>query len=36
VGSKRIGHEGFFTARHRDTLWRPVFDWIDDTIGARA
>jgi predicted alpha/beta hydrolase len=34
VGGKRIGHEGFFAARHRDTLWRPVFDWIDGKIGV--
>jgi predicted alpha/beta hydrolase len=33
AGSKRIGHEGFFATRHRDTLWRPVFDWLDSTLG---
>jgi predicted alpha/beta hydrolase len=36
TGSRRIGHEGFFSARHRDGLWRPVIDWIDDAVGARA
>jgi predicted alpha/beta hydrolase len=36
VGSKRIGHEGFFAPRHRDTLWRPVLDWIDVKLGLRA
>ena len=34
AGSKRIGHEGFFASRHRDTLWRPVIDWIERTLGA--
>ncbi len=29
----RIGHEGFFASRHRDTLWRPVFDWLDARLG---
>jgi predicted alpha/beta hydrolase len=29
AGVKRIGHEGFFSSRHRDTLWRPVVDWMD-------
>jgi len=36
AGSKRIGHEGFFASRHRDTLWRPVIDWIDDKLGVAA
>ena len=36
AGSKRIGHEGFFSAKHRETLWRPVIDWIDDKLGFRA
>jgi predicted alpha/beta hydrolase len=36
VGSKRIGHGGFFASRHRDTLWRPVLDWIDGKLGAGA
>jgi predicted alpha/beta hydrolase len=36
AGSKHIGHGGFFASRHRDTLWRPVLDWIDSKIGARA
>lgn len=29
AGVKRIGHEGFFSSKHRDTLWRPVVDWMD-------
>ncbi|MEO8019152.1 MAG: alpha/beta fold hydrolase [Pseudomonadota bacterium] len=36
AGSPRIGHEGFFALRHRDTLWRPVIDWIDAKLGAAA
>jgi predicted alpha/beta hydrolase len=36
VGSKRIGHEGFFASRHSDTLWRPVIDWIDRKLGVAA
>jgi len=36
VGSKRIGHEGFFASRHRDSLWRPVFDWLDNKLGLRT
>jgi predicted alpha/beta hydrolase len=29
AGVTRIGHEGFFSSKNRDTLWRPVVDWID-------
>lgn len=29
VGARHIGHHGFFSARHRDSLWRGVLDWID-------
>jgi predicted alpha/beta hydrolase len=29
VGARRLGHHGFFFARHRDSLWRGVLDWID-------
>lgn len=36
AGSRRIGHEGFFSSRHRDTLWQPVADWLDERLGARA
>jgi len=36
AGSRRIGHEGFFASKHRETLWRPVIDWIDDTLGLAA
>ncbi|HEU4590652.1 MAG TPA: hypothetical protein VFS13_07065, partial [Steroidobacteraceae bacterium] len=33
AGSSRIGHEGFFASRHRETLWRPTFDWLDAKLG---
>jgi predicted alpha/beta hydrolase len=36
AGGERIGHEGFFASRHRETLWRPVFDWLDVRAGAGA
>jgi predicted alpha/beta hydrolase len=36
LGVKRIGHEGFFSSRHRDSLWRPVVDWIDARAGGGA
>jgi predicted alpha/beta hydrolase len=36
AGGKRIGHEGFFASRNRDTLWRPVLDWIDARLGVAA
>jgi predicted alpha/beta hydrolase len=36
AGVKRIGHEGFFSSRHRDRLWRPVLDWIEQKLGAPA
>jgi predicted alpha/beta hydrolase len=36
AGSARIGHEGFFASRHRDTLWRPVMDWLDSKLGIAA
>jgi predicted alpha/beta hydrolase len=36
AGGERIGHEGFFASRHRDTLWRPVFNWLDVRAGAGA
>jgi predicted alpha/beta hydrolase len=29
IGVKRIGHEGFFSSRHRTALWQPVLDWLD-------
>lgn len=29
TGVRRIGHHGFFSERHRDSLWRGVLDWID-------
>jgi len=32
----RIGHEGFFASRHRDSLWRPTFDWLDARLGIGA
>jgi predicted alpha/beta hydrolase len=36
AGVKRIGHEGFFSSKNRQTLWRPVVDWIDSKVGAAA
>jgi predicted alpha/beta hydrolase len=36
AGHQRIGHEGFFSSRHRETLWRPVFDWLDHALGLEA
>ena len=29
VGVQHIGHHGFFYEQHRETLWRPVLDWLD-------
>jgi predicted alpha/beta hydrolase len=29
AGVRAIGHHGFFSERHRETLWRPVLDWLD-------
>jgi len=29
AGVRRIGHRGFFSARHRDSLWCALLDWID-------
>jgi predicted alpha/beta hydrolase len=36
AGVKRIGHEGFFSSKNREALWRPVVDWIDAKLGAVA
>lgn len=36
AGSSRIGHEGFFASRHRDSLWRPVMDWLDLQLGIAS
>ncbi|HUQ10184.1 MAG TPA: alpha/beta fold hydrolase [Steroidobacteraceae bacterium] len=36
AGVKHIGHEGFFSVKHRDTLWQPVVDWIDSRVEAAA
>jgi predicted alpha/beta hydrolase len=36
AGVKRLGHEGFFSARHREALWRPVIDWVDAQLGVAA
>lgn len=36
AGVKRIGHEGFFSSKHRDTLWRPVADWMDAKLGVAS
>ena len=35
AGVKRLGHEGFFSSRHRDSLWRPIVDWIDAKLASR-
>ena len=32
----RIGHEGFFHSRHRETLWRPTLDWLNSRLGLSA
>jgi predicted alpha/beta hydrolase len=29
VVARTLGHHGFFSERHRDTLWRGALDWID-------
>jgi predicted alpha/beta hydrolase len=29
AGVRHIGHHGFFSERHRDSLWRGALDWID-------
>jgi len=29
AGVRHIGHHGFFSERHRDTLWRAALDWLD-------
>jgi predicted alpha/beta hydrolase len=29
AGVRHIGHHGFFSERHRDSLWRAALDWID-------
>jgi predicted alpha/beta hydrolase len=29
VGSRRIGHFGFFREPFRDTLWREAADWLE-------
>jgi predicted alpha/beta hydrolase len=29
LGVRAIGHHGFFSERHRDSLWRGVLDWLD-------
>jgi predicted alpha/beta hydrolase len=29
AGARSIGHHGFFSERHRDSLWRGALDWID-------
>ena len=30
VGAHALGHHGFFSERHRDSLWRGALDWIDE------
>jgi len=29
AGVRAIGHHGFFSERHRDSLWRGALDWIE-------
>jgi predicted alpha/beta hydrolase len=29
VGARVLGHHGFFSERHRETLWRGALDWLD-------
>jgi len=29
AGVRHLGHHGFFSARHRESLWRATLDWID-------
>jgi predicted alpha/beta hydrolase len=36
IGSSRIGHEGFFSTKHRDTLWCPTLDWLDARLELTA
>jgi predicted alpha/beta hydrolase len=33
AGVRHIGHHGFFSERHRDSLWRAALDWIDARCG---
>jgi predicted alpha/beta hydrolase len=33
IGLQRIGHEGFFSSRHREALWVPVVRWMRETVG---
>jgi predicted alpha/beta hydrolase len=36
IGVRRIGHEGFFSSKHRDSLWKMVVDWLDGHCEAIA
>jgi predicted alpha/beta hydrolase len=36
IGTRHIGHGGFFSSKHRDSLWKPVADWIDRQLGITA
>jgi predicted alpha/beta hydrolase len=36
VGLGPIGHQGFFTTRFREALWRPVLDWVEARASAMA
>ncbi len=29
AGVRTIGHHGFFSERHRETLWGPALDWLE-------
>ena len=32
AGVRALGHRGFFAERHRESLWRGAFDWLDARI----
>lgn len=34
AGVRTLGHSGFFTERHRETLWRAALDWLDTRASA--
>jgi predicted alpha/beta hydrolase len=36
IGLKRIGHEGFFSSRHREALWTPIVNWMLERVGKAA
>ena len=36
LGAKSIGHFGFFSERHRDTLWQEALDWLRSAGAAEG